>query len=179
MTSSEQKAGEGVGLPDGFQIDISVEAGDWQEAGLAPTAKRAMTAAFAIAPLEAVAGSEVSLVFTDDASIRILNKQWRDKDKPTNVLSFPGSDPDGEVYGPLLGDIILAYETVLRESEEQNIEFSDHLTHLLVHGILHLFDYDHQDDDEAELMEGLERQILASLDIADPYAEEPLTPDLD
>ncbi|WP_417693862.1 rRNA maturation RNase YbeY, partial [Roseibium sp.] len=128
---------------------------------------------------EAVPGSEVSLVFTDDEAIRELNRTWRQKDKPTNVLSFPGSDPDGELYGPLLGDIVIALETVKRESVELEIDFHAHLTHLVIHGILHLFDYDHQDDEEAEVMEELERCILASLDIADPYADRPLEADAD
>lgn len=167
-----------MALPAGFQIDLSREAGNWpDETELLRLSERAIAAAFAGADLQALATSEVSLVFTDDAAIRKLNGQWRDKDKPTNVLSFPGSDPQGEVYGPLLGDIVFAFETVQREAQEMGVEFSDHLSHLTVHGLLHLFDYDHQDDEEAELMERLEKIILASIGIDDPYADSPLVAD--
>lgn len=177
MTGSMQAAS---GLPEGFQIDVSIDAEGWpEEAELKALCVRAFEVAFSIAQLQAVAEAEVSLVFTDDESIRELNDRWRDKNKPTNVLSFPGSDPENEIYGPLLGDIVLACETVRREAVELGIEFSDHVTHLLVHGMLHLFDYDHQEDDEAELMESLERLILAELGIADPYSEKPLTADDD
>ncbi|WP_422374270.1 rRNA maturation RNase YbeY [Roseibium sp.] len=164
-------------LPDGFQIDLSIEAGDWDEAVLMVLSERTVSAAFSAADLKVLENTEVSLLFTDDASIRKLNAQWRDKDKPTNVLSFPGSDPDGDVYGPLLGDIVFAYETVVREAEDMGIDFSDHLSHLIVHGLLHLFDYDHQENDEAELMESLEKAILASIGIEDPYADRPLVAD--
>ncbi|PVB61303.1 rRNA maturation RNase YbeY [Labrenzia sp. 011] len=165
-------------LPDGFAIDLSIEAGDWPDEGeLSRLARRAISAAFAEAPLEVLEDTEVSLLFTDDAGIRRLNGKWRDKDRPTNVLSFPGSNPDGDLYGPLLGDIVFAYETVFREAGELGIDFGDHLSHLTVHGLLHLFDYDHQDNEEAELMESLEKAILASLGMDDPYADRPLVAD--
>jgi probable rRNA maturation factor len=165
-------------LPQGFQIDLSVEAGAWPgEDLLAALAERAVSAALAEADLQVMEGSEVSLLFTDDETIRGLNAKWRGKDKATNVLSFPGSDPEGDVYGPLLGDIVFAYETVAAEAAEMGIEFTDHLTHLTVHGLLHLFDYDHQESDEAELMESHEKAILASLGIDDPYAGRPLVAD--
>ncbi|TYC51859.1 rRNA maturation RNase YbeY [Rhodobacterales bacterium] len=165
-------------LPEGLHIDVSVEAGDWlAEEQLTELADKAIAAALSAVELDVVPGSEVSLLFTDDESIRVLNHKWRDKDKATNVLSFPGSTPQEDVYGPLLGDIVFAYETVRREARELGIEFSDHLTHLTVHGLLHLFDYDHQDDDEAELMESLERTILASIGIDDPYSDRPLVAD--
>jgi len=173
-----QAADPAKALPEDFRIDLSIEAGDWpDEKALEDLCARAIGCAFAVGRLQARPGSEVSLLFTDDASIRELNRRWREKDKPTNVLSFPGSDPDGEVYGPMLGDIVLAGETVCREADELGIEFGDHLTHLVVHGILHLFDYDHQEEDEAEAMEQLERTILAQLDIADPYQDRPLLAD--
>lgn len=165
-------------LPEGFQIDLNIEAGDWpEEAALEKLCARAIGSALSVGKLEVFPGTEVSLLFTDDASIRELNRRWREKDKPTNVLSFPASDPEGETYGPMLGDIVLASETVHREADELAIEFADHLTHLIVHGILHLFDYDHQEEDEAEAMEQLERTILARLDIADPYQDRPLIAD--
>jgi len=114
---------------------------------------------------------EVSLVFTDDAAIREINAEWRDQDKPTNVLSFPAYPlvPGGKP-GPMLGDIIIARETVAREAVELEKSFDDHLTHLLVHGFLHLFGYDHMDLDDAEEMEALETGILAVLGLSDPYA---------
>ncbi|WP_417668343.1 rRNA maturation RNase YbeY [Roseibium sp.] len=175
---AEQQQGAGGRFPDGFETDVAIEAGNWpDEDTLLRICDKAIRTAFEVAPLLAVDGSEVSLVFTDDASIRALNARWREKDKPTNVLSFPGSDPNGETYGPLLGDIVFAEETVSREAEEMGIEFSAHLSHLIVHGLLHLFDYDHQETDEAELMEDLERKVLAELGIADPYADQPLIAD--
>lgn len=165
-------------LPDGFQIDLSVEAGDWPEQQrLERLAERAIGAAFAKAELQVVENTEISLLFTDDAAIAKLNGQWRDKHKPTNVLSFPGSDPHGDAYGPLLGDIVFGFETISREANEMGVDFFDHISHLTVHGLLHLFDYDHQESDEAELMESLEKIILASIDIDDPYADSPLVGD--
>jgi probable rRNA maturation factor len=120
---------------------------------------------------------EVSVRLTDDAEVQALNHQYRQKDKPTNVLSFPMVQPDlleglansddGEV---LLGDIVLARETCAREAEEKSVAFADHATHLIVHGALHLLGYDHQGDSEADAMEALERSVLATLGISDPYA---------
>ena len=101
----------------------------------------------------------------------VINGEWRDKPVATNVLSFPGGDVQvGEPAGPVLGDLVFARETVEREAAEQEKSFEDHLTHLAVHGFLHLFGYDHIDDDEAEEMEEIERQTLSGLGIADPYA---------
>jgi len=117
---------------------------------------------------------EVSLVFTDDAEQRALNRDYRHKDSPTNVLSFPNMSEDegaGVAGRPLLlGDVVLARETVLREAAAQSKSVADHTTHLLVHGLLHLLGYDHQESGEAEEMEALETEILASLGLADPYA---------
>lgn len=119
---------------------------------------------------------ELSLVFTDDEQIREINAEWRDKDKATNVLSFPAFPLEpGGMPGPMLGDIVIARETVEREALELEKSFEDHLTHLLVHGFLHLFGYDHMDEEEAEEMESLETRILAVLGLSDPYAgQEPL-----
>ena len=107
--------------------------------------------------------AELSIVLADNEFVQGLNKQWRGKDKPTNVLSFPQDEPG------LLGDIILAYETVLAESELQNKDFADHTAHLLVHGLLHLLGHDHEEDHEAETMETLEISILQALNIKNPY----------
>jgi len=114
---------------------------------------------------------EVSVVFTDDDDIRAINAEWRGKDKPTNVLSFPAFPiTPGKMPGPMLGDIVIARETVEREAAELEKSFDAHLTHLLVHGFLHLFGYDHMEKDEAERMEATETRILAKLGLSDPYA---------
>lgn len=106
--------------------------------------------------------AEASIVLADDDFVQILNRDYRGKDKPTNVLSFPQDLP-------LLGDIVLAYETIAREAEEQEKSFDDHLLHLTIHGTLHLLGFDHIDDDEAEEMEGLEIVILDQLGVKNPY----------
>ena len=153
-------------------IDLLVEAGDWPgEDELAGLVARAVEASFAVGHLPAAKGAELSVVFTDDEHVRQLNADYREKDKATNVLSFPGSPPGSAVFGPLLGDIVVARETVVAEASDLGLAFEDHLTHLLVHGLLHLFGHDHLEDDEAERMESLETEILARLGIADPYAE--------
>ena len=107
---------------------------------------------------------------TDDAEQQELNRQWRGIDKPTNVLSFPQIEPFAAVTG-LLGDIILARETLEREATELEKPLTDHFTHLVVHGFLHLLGFDHETEAEALVMEALETQILDSLGIADPYAD--------
>jgi probable rRNA maturation factor len=112
----------------------------------------------------------VTILFTSDADMRVLNKDWRGKDKPTNVLSFPATPmpiPPGEIQH--LGDIALAFETVSAEAKEQQKPFENHVAHLIVHGLLHLLGLDHETDDEAEAMEARERDILDSLGIPDPY----------
>lgn len=153
-----------------IEIGIAVEAGAWgDKRKLRRLATRAIAAALA-SGLRTAPGSELSLLFTNDAAIRALNAGWRKIDKPTNVLSFPGSSPRGMVYGPLLGDIVLAHETIAREAEAEGLTFDHHLTHLIVHGLLHLFGHDHIHDAEAEVMESLETAILGSLGIGDPYA---------
>jgi probable rRNA maturation factor len=121
-------------------------------------------------PLDRV---EISLVLGDDALVQRLNRDYRGVDKPTNVLSFAALDDDGPLPsdGPvLLGDVVLAYETMRAEAEADGKTISAHLSHLVVHGVLHLLGYNHSEDEEAEAMETLERSILAVLDIADPYA---------
>ena len=110
--------------------------------------------------------AELSVLVCGDETIRGLNHQWREKDKPTNVLSFP-NEPDGV----LLGDIIISLETTARESALENKTLEDHFSHLMIHGFLHIFGYDHENDTEAEEMESLETEILKGLGIADPYLE--------
>jgi len=107
---------------------------------------------------------ELSILLTDDAHIRTLNRDYRGKDKATNVLSFPVPPP-----APLLGDIVLAYETVRKEAQEKQICLEDHLTHLIIHGWLHLQGYDHQTEAEARKMESLEILALSRLGIDNPY----------
>lgn len=155
-------------------VEATVEAGAWgEETRWRPLVERVAAAIAARPELIVPDEAELSLVLTDDAHIRVLNKQWRDQDKPTNVLSFPSADEDDDEPGPLIGDVIVAYETTAREAEEEGKSFEDHFTHLLVHGLLHLFGYDHIEDDEAEEMEALETEILAGLGVADPYGDPP------
>ena len=161
-----------------LDIQFGVEAGSWQdEAALEGLATRILEQAADHLAREArqrfpKQPIEISLVFTDDAAIRAVNREWRNQDKPTNVLSFPAFPllPGGRP-GPMLGDIVLAEETLRREALDLGIAFDDHLTHLLVHGFLHLFGYDHMTDEEAAVMESLETRILAELGLADPYRE--------
>jgi probable rRNA maturation factor len=113
----------------------------------------------------------IDVLLTSDGEMQILNREWRGKDKPTNVLSFPSPDmpvPEGEVAH--LGDIVLSWGTVALEAREGSMTLSDHVTHLVVHGTLHLLGFDHEDDGEAETMEAKETEILAGLNIADPYS---------
>eukprot|EP01036_Dinobryon_divergens_P001020 gene1020-1337_t len=133
----------------------------WPEA-LDARAEEAVREALKQSKAKVTGAAELSVVLTDDAEQRDLNREWRGIDKPTNVLSFPQIEPFGPVSG-LIGDIILARETLVREAEEQGVSFDDHFTHLVVHGFLHLLGYDHLDDAEALVMEGLETQILATL----------------
>ena len=154
-----------------MQIDVAVEAGAWPgEEALHALARRAVDAVFAETGQAAPEEAELSLLFTDDAHIRVLNRDWRAKDRPTNVLSFPAFDvTPGDPVPPMLGDVALAFETVRSEAELEDKPFDHHLMHLIVHGVLHLLGHDHEEDGEAEAMEALERAILARLAIPDPY----------
>jgi probable rRNA maturation factor len=153
------------------RIDIAVEAGAWgDEEPLHGIATRAVGAVFDELGQMPGSTSELSLLFTDDAHIRVLNREWRGKDTPTNVLSFPAFEiGPGDALPPMLGDIVIAHETVSSESALEEKPFAHHLTHLIVHGFLHLLGYDHEDDEEAEEMEGMERRVLTRLAIPDPY----------
>ncbi|MBN9033150.1 MAG: rRNA maturation RNase YbeY [Rhizobiales bacterium 63-7] len=160
-----------------LDIQVSVEDDGWgDEASLQDVGSRVLGAAADFLAREQgqpfpEKPPEVSLVFTDDASIREINAEWRQQDKPTNVLSFPAFPvTPGEKPGPMLGDIVIARETVEREAVDLGKSFEEHLTHLLVHGFLHLLGYDHMETEEAEEMEALETRILASLGLSDPYA---------
>jgi probable rRNA maturation factor len=149
-------------------VDIQVQSPLWESE---PAGEATVREAVAAAAKRVPAEGELSVVLTDDAAIRTLNRDWRGFDKPTNVLSFPASSPKIEGFPPLLGDVIVAYETLAREASEQEKPVLHHLAHLVVHGYLHVLGYDHQTDSEAEAMEGLEREILSVLRIADPYRD--------
>lgn len=160
-------------------VETVVAAGDWDAAtGWADLARRACAAAIARTPhaalLDAPFDVEVGVRLADDAEVRRLNAQFRGKDKPTNVLSFPMTPPEHLGASPeaLLGDIVLAAETIAREAVERGLSPADHATHLIVHGMLHLLGYDHeQDEAQAEAMEAIERTALGALGLSDPYAE--------
>ncbi|MBB3143467.1 rRNA maturation RNase YbeY [Halomonas organivorans] len=111
---------------------------------------------------------ELTVRFVDSAESQALNRDYRDRDKPTNVLSFPFECPPG-VPLPLLGDLVICHSVVIAEARAQDKTVGDHYAHMVVHGTLHLLGHDHIEDDEAEAMEALERDILAGLGIADPY----------
>jgi probable rRNA maturation factor len=158
----------------GSRLDVAVvrHAETWRaarvtDAMLARAARAGVAAAARTGPCE------VSILLTNDAEMRALNRTWRGKDAPTNVLSFPASDaPAGDSSeSGLLGDVALGYETTVKEAQATGTALADHVAHLVVHGVLHLLGFDHIDEAEAERMETLERRALASLGIADPYAE--------
>lgn len=168
-----------------LELDANPRWGDaeqWQVLG-----EKAVAAALAVTPyapiLTASLAVEVSIALSDNAAVQALNAQYRRRDAPTNVLSFPmvqsdllpiiGNSDDGEL---LLGDIILAYETCVGEAQTKAIPLTDHAAHLFVHGALHLLGYDHANDHDADRMERLEQAALASMGIADPYAEPVMTP---
>lgn len=162
-------------------VELNTEDPRWGD--LTALAERATTAALRHLGHDPVL-LEVSVLACDDARIRLLNAQFRGKDQPTNVLSWPAWDLGAESPGALpeppeagtmdepesLGDLALAYETCQREAAEQGKAFDDHVTHLIVHSVLHLLGYDHECDPDALLMEETETAILATLGIADPYA---------
>jgi probable rRNA maturation factor len=151
--------------------DIVITADCWgAEPGAEDIVQRAIVSAASAAPGQADR-AELAVMLTDDAGIRTLNHDWRGIDKPTNVLSFPAVVlPGGGSQPRALGDIAIAFETTRREAKTENKPFGHHLSHLAVHGFLHLIGYDHETDDDAETMEQLERDILARLGIPDPYA---------
>ena len=163
-------------------VDTVIEDARWEGVDLPALAARAATAAFAVLDLPE-AGFALCVMGCDDARIAELNGEFRAKGQPTNVLSFPawnrsadapGLVPDlpeaGDADDPEdLGDIAISYDTCAREAVDQGKDLPDHVTHLVVHGILHLLGYDHMDDADAALMEGLEARILASLGVDDPY----------
>jgi probable rRNA maturation factor len=158
-------------------IDVAQPCRDWRRAlpDAAALCRGAARAAVAACKLS-LAGAELSIVLGDDALVRGLNKAWRGKDAPTNVLSFPAQAFGGDARRPgapgmpvPLGDVVLGFETIRREAAEQGKTLDDHLVHLVVHGVLHLLGLDHAEESEAERMEALERTVLSQLGVADPY----------
>ena len=157
-------AGGGLPAPS---IDVIVASPLWRrERGSKGTVRRAINAAAAMAKTS----GEVAVLLADDGEIRALNRDWRGKDAATNVLAFPvgGTIPAGTIRP--LGDIVVAFETLVREAQAAQISFGHHLAHLVVHGFLHLVGYDHGAEAEARAMEALEIAILARLDVPNPYA---------
>ena len=163
-------------------VETAIEDARWKAFGLGPLAERAARAALAVVGLP-VEGFAISLLGCDDARIAVLNADFRGKPQPTNVLSWPSQERGAEFAGEApeppepgeaddpepLGDIAIAWETCAREAGEQDKPMVDHVTHLIVHGMLHLLGYDHVEEEDAALMEGLEVRILASLGVSDPY----------
>jgi probable rRNA maturation factor len=156
-------------------VDVAVESDLWAvEPGAEAIVRRAIAAAADVVRALPAAGGEVSVVLADDAALHALNRQWRQIDKPTNVLSFPATAPRSSNGMPrLLGDIAIAHETTAREAAAEHKPVIHHLAHLAVHGFLHLVGYDHESDEAADEMERLEAKILARLDIPDPYGTRP------
>jgi len=160
-----------------IDIDTDIRGAGWQ---VMPELDVLVKTALSVAMSEHAVRSfsEISLLFTDDAHICSLNRDYRGQDKPTNVLSFPTLNPLGAhgdisplVNIPLLGDIVLAFETIEREAGERGISLADHTAHLIIHGYLHLQGLDHQNNQEAETMEALEINALERLGIANPYVK--------
>lgn len=161
-----------------IEVDSVRQAGDWPDRAETICLAAIERAWSAPGGFDQGRPAEVSLVLADDATVRDLNRDWRGKDKPTNVLSFPAEDDFPMPDAPrLLGDIVLARETVAREALEQSKSFDHHLSHLVVHGLLHLLGYDHIEDREAEEMEALEIDLLAAMGIPDPYGDDHTPPD--
>jgi probable rRNA maturation factor len=174
-TPAFKKSSATMALPALPETEVLIVAECWAvEADAEAVVHRAIETAAAM--VEADTGdAELAVMLTDDSGIRTLNRNWRGQDNPTNVLSFPalqppaGREPDDAPR--MLGDIAIAYETTRREADDEQKPFDHHLSHLAVHGFLHLVGYDHETDNDAETMEALERTILAELGIPDPYAD--------
>lgn len=162
-------------MPDDISVDTVIEDDRWDAAGLEELAERASRAALGWHRI----GGEVVVMGCDDARIAALNADFRGKARATNVLSWPAIEPAPRVPGAVpeppdadeLGDIAISYDTCAAEAQAQGKPFQHHVTHLLVHAVLHLLGYDHEDSADADLMEETERRILAGLDIPDPYSE--------
>ena len=175
-TNSRRNRNSGPMAPFALPItEVLVVADAWQAEPDAETVVHRAIAAAAEFVDAGIGEAELAVMLTDDDGIRTLNSNWRGIDKPTNVLSFPALPPSGP-SGPddaprMLGDIAIAYQTMRREADDEQKPFDHHLSHLAVHGFLHLIGHDHEQDDDAETMEALEKEILAQLGIPDPYSD--------
>lgn len=167
-----------AGMTKDCRLELDIEIEGWPEGDWDGLARRAQEATAEVEPALTNARLTASLLFTSDEEVRALNREWRGKDKPTNVLSFPMLEraelldlaPDGPPE--MLGDLALACGTCEREAAEKGIALGDHATHLIIHGLLHLAGHDHVESDaQAEAMEALEIAALAKLGIADPYGD--------
>lgn len=180
MTSPDHNTPGGDGLLD---IDIVVRDVRWESVvrDVNGVCRQSACAAFTVGAPKSTFGStlaEAAVVLADDAFVATLNRQYRDRGGATNVLSFPATEdsgnesptPDGAPV--LLGDIVVARETTVREATESGISTEHHLRHLVVHGMFHLLGFDHMTDDEAAEMEPLETQVLGNLGVADPYGDD-------
>lgn len=152
------------------KVDVRIAAGDWREAVPDARARARRAVRAAVKNASPAGAAEVSVILTDDAQIKALNARWRGQDKPTNVLAFPGGAARFATAGPvLLGDVVLALETLQREAQAQAKPLAEHMSHLTVHGALHLLGFDHERADEAKIMESREIEILKQMGIRDPY----------
>jgi probable rRNA maturation factor len=152
-------------------VTIVIQSKQWRAMpAVRALVRRAVAAALAGAR-DSPVSAEVTVALTDDAAIRALNRDWRGRDSATNVLSFPAPPLPTGAEPAHLGDVVLAYETLAREAVAEAKPFDHHLTHLVVHGVLHLLGHDHETDADAARMEGRECAILATLGISDPYGE--------
>jgi probable rRNA maturation factor len=165
MTARRQaRAGRRAG-PPALPIEVQIDHAAWRRLGgkIGERVRRAAAAALARAKSEKKQGGGLTILLTGNDQVQVLNRKFRGKDKPTNVLSFPARE---EGY---LGDIAIAHDVAAGEAEAAGLTLTDHLLHLTVHGVLHLLGYDHERSKDAEIMEALEADILADMDIANPY----------
>ena len=152
-----------------LRVDFVETSRAWRGLAARGIARQAIAAAAVECGITLRRGAELCVHLVGDADIQTLNAQWRGINAPTNVLSFPAADPAGLREARLLGDVLIAFETVSREAEHERKALRDHYRHLVVHGFLHLLGFDHVEDGQAEAMEALETRVLARLGVADPY----------
>jgi probable rRNA maturation factor len=155
-------------------IDITIEFAAWSKVpGLENLIKTSARAAVSGREEEFKNRAELSILLTSDEAIRQLNSNFRGQDKPTNVLSFGGeTETVSTVPSFLLGDVVLSYQTIAKEAQQQGKSFDDHVSHLIVHGVLHLLGYDHDNDELAHKMERVEIKILKGIGVENPYSQE-------
>ncbi len=152
----------------GVDVDVRIASKDWRDV-IASDEDLIARSINAAAKAADVPGGSVDVLLTSDDEMRALNVQWRGKDKPTDVLSFPSGEAALGTGSPFLGDIALGWGTCVRDAKETDTDMQAHLAHLTIHGFLHLVGYDHEESEAADVMEALEAKVLASLGYADPY----------